>query len=109
MLDALSLEPSFERRSWFHIGELDALGRIEGLQDAQARLRKFGGCVAVGFQSFAQVKQIYGEGAQTIVENCGNLLLLRSGASEDGGTAKLASELIGDREDRKSTRLNSSH
>lgn len=98
ILETLSLEPSAERRIWFHVDELDALGRIEGLQDAQARLRKFGGCVAVGFQSFAQVKQIYGEGAQTIVENCGNLLLLRSGASEDGGTAKLASELIGDRE-----------
>jgi len=98
ILETLSLEPSTERRIWFHVDELDALGRIEGLQDAQARLRKFGGCVAVGFQSFAQVKQVYGEGAQTIIENCGNLLLLRSGASEDGGTAKLASELIGARE-----------
>src|SRR3546814_8476887 len=98
MLETLSLEPSFERRIWFHIDELDALGRIEGLKDAQARLRKFGGCVAIGFQSFAQVKQVYGEGAQTIVENCGHLLLLRAGASEDGGTAKLASALIGGRE-----------
>ena len=98
ILETLSLEPSTERRLWFHIDELDALGRIEGLQDAQARLRKFGGCVAVGFQSFAQVKQVYGEGAQTIIENCGNLLILRSGSSEDGGTAKLASELIGARE-----------
>ena len=98
ILETLSLEPSTERRIWFHVDELDALGRIEGLQDAQARLRKFGGCVAVGFQSFAQVKAVYGEGAQTIIENCGNLLLLRSGTSEDGGTAKLASELIGARE-----------
>jgi type IV secretory pathway TraG/TraD family ATPase VirD4 len=93
-----SLEPSFERRIWFHADELDALGRIEGLKDAQARLRKFGGCVAIGFQSFAQVKQIYGDTAQTIIENCGNLLLLRAGGSEKGGTAKLASELIGGRE-----------
>lgn len=98
ILETLSLEPSTERRIWFHVDELDALGRIEGLQDAQARLRKFGGCVAIGFQSFAQVKQVYGEGAQTIIENCGNLLLLRAGTSEDGGTAKLASDLIGTRE-----------
>jgi hypothetical protein len=98
ILETLSLEPSAERRIWFHIDELDALGRIEGLNDAQARLRKFGGCVAIGFQSFAQVKQVYGEGAHTIVENCGNLLLLRSGVSGDGGTAKLASDLIGPRE-----------
>ncbi len=98
ILETLSLEPDQERRIWFHVDELDALGRIEGLKDAQARLRKFGGCVAIGFQSFSQVKQVYGEGAQTIIENCGNLLLLRAGASEDGGTAKLVSELIGGRE-----------
>lgn len=98
IMETLSLQPSFERRIWFHVDELDALGRIEGLKDAQARLRKFGGCVAIGFQSFAQVKQVYGEAAQTIIENCGNLLLLRAGASEDGGTAKLVSELIGKRE-----------
>jgi type IV secretory pathway TraG/TraD family ATPase VirD4 len=98
ILETLSLEPARDRRIWFHIDELDALGRIEGLKDAQARLRKFGGCVAVGFQSFAQVKAVYGEGAHAIIENCGNLLLLRSGTSDGGGTAKLASDLIGGRE-----------
>lgn len=98
IVETLSLAPSRERRIWFHVDELDALGRIEGLKDAQARLRKFGGRVAIGFQSFAQIKQIYGEGAHTIIENCGNLLLLRSGLSEGGGTAELASDLIGHRE-----------
>lgn len=98
IIETLSLAPSTDRRIWFHIDELDALGRIEGLKDAQARLRKFGGRVAIGFQSFAQVKAVYGEGAHTIIENCGNLLLLRAGASDGGGTAKLASDLIGDRE-----------
>lgn len=98
ILETLSLPPDRDRRIWFHIDELDALGRIEGLKDAQARLRKFGGCVAIGFQSSAQVKAVYGEGAHTIIENCGNLLLLRSGLSEGGGTAELASDLIGSRE-----------
>lgn len=98
ILETLSLPPARDRRIWFQVDELDALGRIEGLMDAQARLRKFGGCVAIGFQSFAQVKAVYGEGAHTIIENCGNLLLLRSGTSDGGGTAKLASDLIGDRE-----------
>lgn len=98
ILETLSLAPSRDRRIWFQVDELDALGRIEGLKDAQARLRKFGGCVAIGFQSFAQVKSVYGDGAHTIIENCGNLLLLRAGASDGGGTAKLASDLIGDRE-----------
>lgn len=98
ILETMSLKPDRSRRVWFHIDELDALGRIEGLRDAQARLRKFGGCVAIGFQSFAQVKQVYGDGAQTIIENSGNLLLLRAGLSEDGGTAKLVADLIGNRE-----------
>ena len=98
ILETLSLSPSRDRRIWFHVDELDALGRIEGLKDAQARLRKFGGCVAIGFQSFAQVKAVYGEAAHTIIENCGNLLLLRAGASDGGGTARLASDLIGNRE-----------
>ncbi len=98
IVETLSLAPSTERRIWFHVDELDALGRIEGLKDAQARLRKFGGRVAIGFQSFAQVKQIYGEGAHTIIENCGNLLILRCGLSQGGGTAELASDLIGNRE-----------
>lgn len=98
ILETLSLPPDRDRRIWFQVDELDALGRIEGLKDSQARLRKFGGCVAIGFQSFAQVKAVYGEGAHTIIENCGNLLLLRAGASDGGGTAKLASDLIGDRE-----------
>ena len=98
IFETLSLAPAAERRIWFHVDELDALGRIEGLTDGLARLRKFGGCVALGFQSYAQLRQIYGEGAETIVENVGNLLLLRSGLGDDGGTAKLASELIGRRE-----------
>src|SRR3546814_10921887 len=88
ILETLSLEPSFERRIWFHIDELDALGRLEGLKAAQARLRTFGGFVAIGFQSFAQVKQVYGEGAQPLVEHFGNLILLLPGHSEDGGTAQ---------------------
>ncbi|WP_256203326.1 type IV secretion system DNA-binding domain-containing protein [Sphingopyxis sp. YR583] len=98
ILETLSLEPSSERRIWFQIDELDALGRIEGLKDGLARLRKFGGCIAIGFQSYAQLRQIYGDGAEAIVENIGNFLLLRSGLSDDGGTAKLASRLIGSRE-----------
>jgi type IV secretory pathway TraG/TraD family ATPase VirD4 len=101
--ETLSLAPDRNRRIWFHVDELDALGRIEGLKDAQARLRKFGGCVAIGFQSFAQVKAVYGEAANTIIENCGNLLLLRCGASDDGGTASLAAELIGEREIERGT------
>ena len=88
-----------ERRLWFVIDELDALGQIDGLKDALARLRKFGGRCVLGFQSVAQVSSTYGSGdAQTLVENCGNTLILRCSGSEHGGTSQFASRLIGERE-----------
>ena len=84
---------------WFVVDELDALGQIDGLKDALARLRKFGGRCVLGFQSVAQVSSTYGAGeAQTIVENCGNTLILRCSGSEHGGTSQFASRLIGERE-----------
>jgi type IV secretory pathway TraG/TraD family ATPase VirD4 len=87
------------RPIWFVADELDALGPIDGLKDALARLRKFSGHCLLGFQSIAQVSSTYGQGdAHTIVENCGNTLILRCSASEGGGTARFASQLIGDRE-----------
>lgn len=88
-----------DRRLWFVVDELDALGQIDGLKDALARLRKFNGRCVLGFQSVAQVSSTYGKGdAQTIVENCGNSLVLRCSASEHGGTSQFASRLIGQRE-----------
>ena len=67
-----------DQRLWFIVDELDALGPIDGLKDALARLRKFGGRCVLGFQSIAQVSSTYGHGeAQTIVENCSNTLILQ--------------------------------
>src|SRR5215813_5238266 len=66
---------------------------------SMARLRKFGGRCVLGFQSIAQVSSTYGIGeAQTLVENCGNSLILRCSGSEHGGTSQFASRLIGERE-----------
>ncbi len=91
--------PEGDQRLWFVVDELDALGPIDGLKDASARLRKFGGRCVLGFQSIAQVAGTYGvSDAHTIVENCGNTLILRCSASEGGGTARFASTLIGQRE-----------
>jgi type IV secretory pathway TraG/TraD family ATPase VirD4 len=88
-----------DHRLWFAIDELDALGQIDGLKDALARLRKFGGRCIIGFQSIAQVRGTNGAtDAQTIVENCGTTVILRCSASERGGTAEFASRLIGKRE-----------
>ena len=98
IFEAMS-QPPADRKLWFVVDELDALGQIDGLKDALARLRKFGGRCVLGFQSVAQVSTTYGKGeAQTIVENCGNSLILRCSASEHGGTSQFASRLIGQRE-----------
>jgi type IV secretory pathway TraG/TraD family ATPase VirD4 len=97
--------PEGDQRLWFVIDELDALGEIDGLKDALARLRKFGGRCVLGFQSISQVSSTYGKGAaDTIVENCGNSLILRCSASEHGGTSQFASRLIGQREVVHTTR-----
>src|SRR5579872_1388229 len=88
-----------DQRLWFVVDELDSLGAIDGLKDALARLRKFGGRCVLGFQSLAQVSGTYGAGdADTIIENCGTTLILRCAGSERGGTAQFASRLIGERE-----------
>src|SRR6185312_11094747 len=91
--------PEQDLRLWLVVDELDALGPIDGLKDALARLRKFGGRCVLGLQSAAQVSGTYGTAeAQTIVENCGNTVILRCSASERGGTAEFGSRLIGKRE-----------
>jgi hypothetical protein len=102
--------PEGDQRLWFVVDELDALGQIDGLKDALARLRKFGGRCVLGFQSAAQVSSTYGVGeAQTLVENCGNTLVLRCSASERGGTSEFASRLIGQREVVRTTVSRSHH
>jgi type IV secretory pathway TraG/TraD family ATPase VirD4 len=88
--------PEGDQRLWFVVDELDALGEIDGLKDALSRLRKFGGRCILGFQSIGQVSGTYGRAvADTVVENCGNTLILRCSASERGGTSEFASKLIG--------------
>jgi type IV secretory pathway TraG/TraD family ATPase VirD4 len=99
IIEAMILRPLHDQRLWFVVDELDALGAIDGLKDALARLRKFGARCVLGFQSIAQVSGTYGSAeAQTIVENCGNTLVLRCSGSENGGTSQFASRLIGERE-----------
>jgi type IV secretory pathway TraG/TraD family ATPase VirD4 len=99
--ETLSMPTDEKRRIWFLADEVDAIGRIIGLKDALARLRKFGGRVVLGFQSISQLRLVYGDAeANTIIENCGNKLILRCDSSERGGTADFASRLIGQREVR---------
>jgi len=97
IFEAMS-RPEGDQRLWFTIDELDALGEIDGLKDALARVRKFGGRCGLGLQSIAQVSNTYRGSAHTIVENCATTFVLRCSASEHGGTSEFASKLIGQRE-----------
>jgi hypothetical protein len=99
IFEAMSGAEGVDQRLWFIVDELDALGAVDGLKDALARLRKFGGRCVLGFQSIAQASTTYGSGnAQTLIENCGNSLIFRCSGSENGGTSQFASRLIGERE-----------
>jgi type IV secretory pathway TraG/TraD family ATPase VirD4 len=99
IFEAMSQPEDVDQRLWIVVDELDALGAIDGLKDALARLRKFGCRCVLGFQSVAQVTGTYGQAAaNTIVENCSNTLILRCSGGENGGTSQFASRLIGDRE-----------
>jgi type IV secretory pathway TraG/TraD family ATPase VirD4 len=98
IFEVMSGTPGADQRIWFVVDELDALGAVDGLKDALARLRKFGGRCVLGFQSLAQVSSTYAGDAPTLVENCANTLILRCSAGEGGGTARFASQLIGERE-----------
>lgn len=55
-----SLKPNKNRRIWIIMDELASLHRLEMLSDTVADIRKFGGCVAVGIQSIAQLDFLYG-------------------------------------------------
>jgi type IV secretory pathway TraG/TraD family ATPase VirD4 len=98
IFEVMSGTPGADQHIWFVVDELDALGAVDGLKDALARLRKFGGRCVLGFQSLAQVSSTYAGDAQTLIENCATTLILRCSAGEGGGTARFASQLIGERE-----------
>lgn len=104
IFQALSLGEG-DCRLWFAIDELDALGAIDGLPDALARLRKVGGRCVLGLQSIGPITALYGAGrAQAIIENSSNTLILRCSAADGGGTARFASRLIGEREVLRTSR-----
>lgn len=55
-----SLKPDHNRRIWIVMDELASLHRLEMLSDTMADIRKFGGCIAIGIQSIAQLDFLYG-------------------------------------------------
>jgi type IV conjugative transfer system coupling protein TraD len=63
----MSLPPSEDRRIWLILDELTSLHRLPYLRKTIAKGRKFGGCVVIGVQNFAELEEEYGnKGARSI-------------------------------------------
>lgn len=89
----LSMKEDVDRRIWLVFDELTSLNRLSALSMMMAQARKFGGCAALGFQSFAQLVEVYRrEGAEAVCGNCSTWFLFRP---NDPMTAKWASEALG--------------
>lgn len=89
----MSLEPSSTRRIWLVLDELTSLHKLPYLNSAFAEARKFGGCLVIGIQSIAQLRNIYGrDGAEEISGLCNTRVFFRSPTSD---TAAWVSKELG--------------
>lgn len=92
----LDLPPVHRERLWCFIDELPTLQKMDALQLALSNTRKYGNCMVIGLQNFAQLREIYGPNlAQTIVSLLQTKLLLRI---SDGASARILAELMGQAE-----------
>ena len=92
----LSLPPNSNRRVWLVLDEFASIGKIQSIEAVATKARKMGGCLLIGIQSIAQLKERYGDnGAQTILSCLSSWLVLRCG---DADTAEYMSKFIGDAE-----------
>ncbi|MHB1949817.1 MAG: type IV conjugative transfer system coupling protein TraD, partial [Gammaproteobacteria bacterium] len=63
----LSLTPNPNRRIWLILDELTSLQPLPYLTQTLSESRKFGGCLVIGIQNFAQLAKLYGhDGAREI-------------------------------------------
>lgn len=93
---ALSLKPARDRRLWMLIDELATLGKMSSVPTLLAQGRKYGVCGVLGLQSYAQLKDIYGNaGADAIGGQCSTWATLRV---PDPDSAAWASKSLGEAE-----------
>ncbi len=63
----MSLSSNENRRIWLILDELTSLHRLPYLKKTLAKARKFGGCIVIGIQNFADLEEEYGnKGARSI-------------------------------------------
>ena len=94
--ELLSLEENLDRRMFLFLDELTNLQKIDKILDFLTLARSKGGAAFLGFQDIKALERIYEkEGAETIVANTANKIILRVG---DVSTAEYLSKLIGEQE-----------
>ena len=82
--EILSLPADFDRRVWFVADELDSLGRVNSLDSALSRGRKYGLSMIATIQSVAQLERTYGhDTAKVLLSVFASKLVMRQGAAYD--------------------------
>lgn len=90
----LSMGENRQRRVWFFIDELPSLHKLPSLPYIIAEARKFGGCFALGFQSYPQLEEIYGSKfAESMFDLLNTKYFFRSPSAQ---VAKFVEEDIGE-------------
>ena len=96
LANLMNLPKSFDRRVWFIMDEMPALGKLPSLSTMVAEARKYGGCIVSGIQSISQIYEIYGHhGANIIIDGFSTKIFFRVTGIEN--TAKIA-KIFGSKE-----------
>ncbi len=91
----MSMGEDFNRRIWFVVDELASLNRVPILMQGLAEVRRYGGCMVLGFQDMQQLDVIYGsKTARTIAGLAGTKIVFRL----DDNAAREAAALFGEQE-----------
>jgi type IV conjugative transfer system coupling protein TraD len=85
----MNLPISHDRRVWFIMDEMPALGKLPSLSTMVAESRKYGGCIVGGIQSISQLYDIYGHhGANITIDGFATKIFFRVTGIDN--TAKIA-------------------
>jgi type IV conjugative transfer system coupling protein TraD len=91
----MDLKPNDKRRVWFIVDELSSLNKLPSIDMALAEGRKYGACLVLGFQNFAQIQGIYGvQGSKSMSELMVSKFMFKA---VDHDNALLLSKMFGNK------------
>jgi type IV secretory pathway TraG/TraD family ATPase VirD4 len=97
----MALNPDDNRRAWFILDELPALGKLPSLSTLLAEGRKYGGSMVAGLQSIPQLGAIYGQArAQSLLDLFNTKIFFRN---TDPTTTSWIAKVLGEEEQEEST------